>query len=164
MNRGSSKSLLPLVEILISIGIFAVAVVLTLQLFLLARFLGDKTSDTAMAIFEVQNVAESIKSMKTGAELEKYISEDLGAAESDGGYILYYNSSWDITGDTDEAQYILKISDMGKDAYDSGSLYKFKLDFYKFAAYPFIDNNKLAENPDYIPLLVSVDANKFMEK
>ena len=164
MNNGSSKSLLPLVEILISIGIFAVAVVLTLQLFLLASFLGDKTSDTAMAIFEVQNVAETIKSVKSGAELEQYISEILGAAESPGGYTVYYDESWNIIGAAGDAEFMMKITNEGVDEYGSGSLYKFTLDFYRSAAYPFIDDNKLEDDKAYIPRLVSVEANKFIKK
>jgi len=164
MNGGNSKSLLPLVEILISIGIFAVAVVLTLQLFLLASFLGDKTSDTAMAIFEVQSVAETIKSMQSGAELEKYISEELGAAEFYDGYIIYYDANWSVTASEDSAFFMMAIKDRGREDYGSGSLYKFTLDFYRTAAYPFIDERKLEEDETYIPLLVSVEANKFIKK
>jgi len=164
MNGGNSKSLLPLVEILISIGIFAVAVVLTLQLFLLASFLGDKTSDTAMAIFEVQNVAETIKSMQSVAELEKYMSGELNASDSYDGCIIYYDSNWSITASADSAFFMMKITDRGREDYYSGSLYKFTLDFYRAEAYPFIDERKLSEDKTYIPLLVSVDANKFIKK
>ena len=157
MNRGSSKSLLPLVEILVSIGIFAIAVVLTLQLFLLARFLGEKTSDTARAIFEVQNIAETIKTMKTDAEMENYIKEELNGAT-----VLYYDYKWNPVNSEDEAEYFIKI-DMSKDAYNTGGLYKFKLDMYKIEAYPFIDDNKAEEDENYIPLLVSVNAGKFIK-
>jgi len=157
MNQGSSKSLLPLVEILISIGIFAIAVVLTLQLFLLAKFLGNKTADTARAIFEIQNVAENIKTMKTEAEMEKYIINDLN------GYILYYDGNWNSVSGEKEAVFVLKI-DMNKVEYDSGGLYNFVLDLYKTDSYPFIDEKKLEKDENYIPLLASVNASKFILK
>lgn len=175
MNRGSSKSLLPLVEILISIGIFAIAVVLTLQLFLLARFLGVKTSDTARAIFEVQNVAENIKTMKTDSEMENYVIDELNSGIINGQssfellsknknlyYTLYYDHEWNIVLSEDEAEYMMKI-DMSRDIYNTGGLYKFTLNMYKTKAYPFIDDKKLKTYGNYIPLLASVDASKFIK-
>jgi hypothetical protein len=150
MNKGSSKSLLPLVEIIVAVGIFAIAVVLTLQLFLLAKFLGDKTSDTAKAMFEVQQIAENIKGLNSRDEINDYVKD-----------VLYYDAGWNYTGDESKAEFILKI-DTGVDEYETGSLYKFRLDFYKAGAYPFIEDKKLEENKDYIPLLVSIDANKFI--
>ena len=158
MNAGSSgsKSLLPLVEILISIGIFAIAVILTLQLFLLAKFLGDKTSDTAKAIFETQTVAETIKTMKTDADMEDYIQNGLN------GGIVYYDEEWNIVGSKDEAAYNLIISLETDDTYSSGNLYKFKLDMYKIEPYPFIDDKKVERDENYIPVLVSIDASKFI--
>jgi hypothetical protein len=168
MNRGSSKSLLPLVEILISIGIFSIAVVLTLQLFLLARFLGEKTSDTARAIFEVQNIAETIKTIKTDAEMENYITEELngsitGAGEQNMYYTLFYDFEWNRAGSEAEAEYTMKI-DMSRDTYNTGGLYKFKLSMYRIEAYPFIDDVKVENDENYTPLLISVDASKFIKK
>jgi len=151
---GNSKSLLPLVEILISVGIFAIAVMLTLELFLLASFLGTKTSDTAKAIFEVQNVAENIKTIKTDAEMEKYINDELN------GGIVYYDVDWNIVDNQDKAVYNLTIK-MDVDAYSSGGLYKFNIELSKITKYPFIDENK---DENYIPVLVNVDASKFILK
>ena len=155
MGGGNSKSMLPLVEILISIAIFAVAVVLTLQLFLLAKFLGDKTSDVAKAIFEAQSVAETIKAMQTEAEIEDYFDNELN------GGTVYYNGVWEKTGSADLAVYNLKIT-KEKDDYKFGGLYKFKIEIYKIEPYPFIDDKKLENDLDYIPALVSVEAGKFL--
>jgi len=155
---GSSKSLLPLVEILISIGIFAIAVILTLQLFLLASFLGTKTSDTAKAIFEVQNVAENIKTMKTDAEMDNYINNELN------GGVIYYDKDWNNVGiGENEAKYILKIT-QEKDEYSSGGLYRFSIELYKTEPYPFIDDKKSEKDENYIPVLVTVEASKFILK
>ena len=160
MNKGSSKSLLPLVEILVAVAIFAIAVVLTLQLFLLARFLGDKTADTARAIFEVQSVAENIKS-SSGAEFYKYIRDDLGFAGSatDLSAELYYDANWDrMTGGTkDDAEYFMKINMAVDNGYDTGSLYTFTIEFFRASTYPFIDDQRKKDNDDYIPQLVPKD-------
>ena len=161
MNQGSSKSLLPLVEILIAIGIFAIAVVLTLQLFLLASFLGHKTEDTARAIFEVQTVAENIKSIKTDAEMDKYLKGEL---KLDDNMTLYYDKEWNMISGADNAVYKLKIDMSISDDYKSGSLYDFKLELHKIEAYPFIDKKKLEKDEEYKPLLVSVNASKFIVK
>ena len=155
--RGNSKSLLPLVEILISTGIFAIAVVLTLQLFLLAKFLGNKTSDVARAIFEAQNVAESIKAMKTEAEIEDYIKGELK------GGAVFYDGKWAVTQDESGAAYSLSITKepVGN---EFGTLYKFKIDIRKTEPYPFIDDKKLEKDETYVPVLVSIDAGKFITK
>ena len=163
MNGGSSKSLLPLVEILISIGIFAIAVVLTLQLFLLASFLGHKTSDTAKAIFEVQNVAENIKTMKTDDEMTDYIQNELNGFSVDANFHpIYYNEEWERVDNIDEAAYNLNVIYEIDDTYSSGNLYKFKIEMYKTEPYPFIDDKKIEKDKDYIPVLVSINANKFI--
>ena len=163
MNGGNSKSLLPLVEILISIGIFAIAVILTLQLFLLAKFLGNKTSDTAKAIFEVQNIAETIKTMRTNTEMENYIKTELNGLSVDANYYpVYYNEKWDRVDNVDEAVYNLIVIYEIDDTYSSGNLYKFKLDLYKTEPYPFIDDKKVEKDENYVPVLVSIEANKFI--
>jgi len=166
MNQGSSKSLLPLVEILISVGIFAIAVVLTLKLFLLASFLGHKTADTARAIFEVQNIAENIKSMKTDAEIENFIKNEIGGEMPNDAehiiYVIYYDADWNVAVEKG-ATYNLRI-DLMKQTFSASSMYYFTLDLYKNDAYAFIDDKKTEKNKDYTPLLVSINASKFIVK
>jgi hypothetical protein len=157
MGGGNSKSMLPLVEILVSIGIFAVAVILTLQLFLLSSFLGHKTSDVAKAIFEAQSVAENIKAMQTGAKIEDYFEDELN------GGVVYWDGEWEIISEEKNAVYKLEIK-MDKTGMNSGSLYSFVLDLYKTEPYPFIDDKKLEKDKDYIPALVSFDTSKFIIK
>ena len=152
MNKESSKSLLPLVEILIAVGIFAVAVGLTLQLFLFAKFLGDKTSDTAKAIFEVQNVAENIKMMNSAVEIEDYISGELN------GGTLYFDVNWNAAG-KENASYSLEVSKI--EPYGSDGLYKFGVELIKTEPYPFIDDKKVKKG-DYLPELVSIEVRKFI--
>lgn len=157
MGGGNSKSMLPLVEILVSIGIFAVAVVLSLQLFLLAKFLGDKTSDVAKAIFEAQSIAENIKTMRTEAEMENYFKSELNGGD------VYYDGGWEKTEKAENGAYSLKIT-KEKNEYGSGALYKFKIDIYRTDPYPFIDEKKLEKEPNYIPALASFEAGKFVLK
>jgi len=147
--------MLPLVEILVSIGIFAVAVVLTLQLFLLSKFLGDKTSDVAKAIFEAQGVAENFKAMRTGAEIEDYFRDGLN------GGTVYYDGGWEKTDSAENTAYSLKVT-KEMDGYGPGTLYRFKIEICRTEPYPFIDDRKTEKDPDYIPVLVSFDAGKFV--
>jgi len=156
MNGGNSKSLLPLVEILISVGIFALSVILTLQIFLLAKFLGDKTSDVAMAMFEAQNVAESIKSTKTGENIDEYINTELN------GGVLYYDDKWQTTDDAEKAAYSLVVTKQASEENSFGILYKFTIELSKLAPYPFIDDKKLEKDESYLPVLVSIDSAKFI--
>jgi len=166
-GQGSSKSLLPLVEILISIGIFAIAVILTLQLFLLAKFLGDKTSDTAKAIFEIQNIAEDIKLLKTDAEIENYIINGVGNPDINGFYSLYYDGGWRRVDLYSDAVFVMKIgmNKMNKDNYAAGELYNFSLDLYRAEPYPFIDDKhvkNIKNDGNYSPLLASVNTSNFI--
>ena len=159
--QGSSKSLLPLAEIIISIGIFAVAVVLTLQIFFLAKFLGDKTSDTARAIFEIQNVAENIKLLKSDAEIKNYMENDIGNADETGLYNIYYDGAWERVGSSSDAVFVMKI-DMNEDDCTAGAVYNFNLDLYKSEPYPFINDKNVKADENYKPLLVSVNTSCFV--
>ncbi|MCL2772121.1 MAG: hypothetical protein FWD71_02120 [Oscillospiraceae bacterium] len=160
-NQGSAKSMLPLVEIIISIGIFAIAIVLTLQLFLLAKFLGDKTSDTARAIFEIQNIAESIKLLKSDAEIKDYMENDIGNADENGLYNLYYDGGWKRVDSSSGAVFVMKIA-MNEDNYAAGDVYNFKLDLYKSDPYPFINDKNVKADKNYKPLLASVNTSNFV--
>ncbi|GHU36335.1 hypothetical protein FACS1894105_06510 [Clostridia bacterium] len=151
-----SKALLPLVEIVVSIGIFAIAVVLTLQLFLLARFLGNKTSDTARAIFEIQNVAEEIKTFDSAAQVDEYFAK----LPRDGEFsCLYYDKNWEAAGSASEGGYVLKIT-RSDEEYNVGDLYNFKLSLYRCEPYPFINDKNVEKDPDYLPLLANIVAAK----
>ena len=88
--------------------------------------------------------------------------ENYVAGELKGGS-LYYDFDWNIVDSADKADYKMTI-DMNIDNYNAGGLYKFKLNMYKIEAYPFIDDKKLETDAQYVPLLVSVDASKFILK
>ena len=161
-NQGSSKSLLPLVEIIVSIGIFSVAIVLTLHLFLLAKFLGDKTSDTARAIFEIQNVAENIKLLKTDGEIKDYIENGVGNADGNGTYNLYYDEKWRRADSPSDAVFVMKIAENTDKNYAVGEVCSFSLDIYKSEPYPFINDKNIKADKNYKPLLASVTTSNFI--
>ena len=149
------KALLPLIEILISTGIFAIAVVLTLQIFMLAKFLGDRNSDTADAILKVQYIAETIKAAKADEDMSAYLSN----FES---YVhLYYDINWNQTHNIDTAVYIIVLNS-DKQEQGTGYLYEYDINLYKIEPYPFINDRIVRENPDYRPLLASITAAKFI--
>ena len=146
------KALLPLIEILISTGIFAIAVILTLQIFMLAKFLGIRTSDTADAILKVQHVAETIKSCGSDEEMGDF----LGSLEQ--SMQIYYDVNWERTHDLNEAVYFIQIYDRNS----AGSLYESEINLYRLEPYPFVNDKAVQENPDYKPLLASVSVAKFI--
>jgi hypothetical protein len=176
------KSLLPLIEILISVGIFAVAVILTLQIFMLARFLGFRTSDTADAILEVQRIAETIKSFQSGDEISSFFANeavnpgieivvDSGALFSAYSGAMqeyelsvwnkFYDGNWQRTDDLDEAVYIADIIMAEADEY-AGVLYLFEIRLSKIEPYPFINDRIVEQNPQFRPQLASISAGKFI--
>jgi hypothetical protein len=126
--------------------------------------LGNKTSDTARAAIEAGNAAENIKSMRTAAQIERYI-EDFTPAQEDGGeaYYRYFDGGWNVIGGADGAEFFMRIgksTDSG--SYASGDFYRFSIGVYRTSAYPFIDDNKVKEDENYIPLLVLVETGRFI--
>ncbi|MCL2099665.1 MAG: hypothetical protein FWH24_04430 [Oscillospiraceae bacterium] len=152
------KSLLPLIEIIISAGIFAIAAVLTLQMFMTARFLGYRTSDTADAVLKVQHIAETIKSFENSGEISGFLEENTR---------VYYDADWQRTENADEAVYTAEINTEAlifEENYE-GSLYiGCTISLYKITPYPFINDKTVQSNPDYRPLLASVNAGKFVKE
>ena len=169
MNN-QKKALLPLLEILISTGIFAVAVILTLQMFMLARFLGNRTSDTADAILKVQNVAETLKSFRSGDDIYNFLENETvmtGKTESifssyvEIAYNIFYDINWRQVGSADEAVYIIYVRPERQEQY-AGILYMFDISLYKAEAYPFINDRIVEQDPQYKPLLAAISVGKFI--
>lgn len=73
-ERQSQLAKMPLLELIITIGIFAVISVFLLELFLAANSLQQKASDTGKATILSENIAENIK----GAEKKEKAIEKLG--------------------------------------------------------------------------------------
>ena len=150
------KSLLPIIEILISTGIFAIAVIWTLQIFMLAKFLGIRTSDTADAILKVQYVAETIKSCRSDEE----IGEFLDSLEQN--MQIYYDRNWERTRDFNKAVYFIQIYGGSDNLGAVSSFYKNTISLYKIEPYPFINDKLVREDPDYKPLLATISVAKFI--
>jgi len=151
------KSLLPLIEILISTGIFAIAVILTLEIFMLAKFLGIRTSDTADAILQVQHVAETIKSCRSNEEMGEFLDS------LEKNMQIYYDINWERTHDFNKAVYFIEIKDKSENLDNSaGSLYENTISLYRIEPYPFINKRAVVKEPDYKPLLASVRVAKFI--
>ena len=73
-ERQSQLAKMPLLELVITIGIFAVISVFLLELFLAANSLQQKARDTGKATILSENIAENIK----GAEKKEKAIEELG--------------------------------------------------------------------------------------
>lgn len=113
---GSSRfSGIPMLEMIISIGVFAVISVFILQLFLSGNTMQSKAKDISKGIILAENAAETIKGSKDlesaiqtlgleksnftikGEEKDERIADYIEIIEqstSEAAYITYYNESW----------------------------------------------------------------------
>lgn len=107
--KGSRSSGMPMLEIVLSIGIFTIISVFILQLFLSADSLERQAKDISKAVIYAENVAEVIKSYgsvesgmnflgfsKNFGILEYEIEEKWSKKEMT-HYVLSYDQDWNIT-------------------------------------------------------------------
>lgn len=80
MEKGATRSGAPLAELIVSIGVFAFAGALTLQLFLGARFAAAKARDLNWAVMTAQTLAEEFKAFG-GEDGVFYYDEDWKPSE-----------------------------------------------------------------------------------
>lgn len=154
----SSKAILPLIEIIISLIIFIIAAIITLQLFFLARFMGDKTKDRARAILEVQNIAEEIKALDSVKVIEDILNSFEDGDIEDIKYINF-SEGW-IPGGS-EFQMAVRIN---KDDIADRRLYTFDITVYKLEPYPFIDDKYKDMDYKDRPFSETVRVVKFVNK
>lgn len=90
---GSRSAKMPMLEIVITIGIFAVVSVFILELFLSANTLQNRAKDKSKAIVLAETIAETVKSSETfeGA------AEELGLDKTIGRITQQKNGSYQIS-------------------------------------------------------------------
>lgn len=153
-NKISINLEVSLVEIIISILIFAIAGAIMLTCFAMARFTQIKANDMIFAGNIVQSAAEMIKSFDDMEEAEKYFTENYAVKnEAVNGitFMNYYDKSWSICEKGNEAYFVsITIAD--------SSINKLKdigITAKKIMPYPFIDKGK-----DISPLY-KIETRKF---
>lgn len=122
-NQQSRSAKMPMIELVVMIGIFAIISVFLLEMFLAANALQCKAKDEGKAIMLAESVAETIKSadsfesaveamelVSTSCVLEKnengtYQISQLGEENASGEktelYMLHYNEQWEATEEAD---------------------------------------------------------------
>lgn len=147
-NRISLNSEVSLVEIIMSILIFAIAGAIMLNCFGSAKFIQMKTNDKVEAGNKVQSIAEMIKSFDTGAEADKYMAENFKFLKTDGTekvYVNYYDTNWniceDINKEYNEFSIEVRMSDVSS---GFAQLREFVISSEKINPYPFVSKSKEA--------------------
>ena len=139
-NRISINSEVSLIEIIMSILIFAIAGAIMLNCFGAAKFTQMKAND------KVEAIAEMIKSFNTSIEADEYLTENFKLLKTDGKekiYVNYYDKCWNLCekGNEENNEYFItvKTSDVFS---GSGQLKEFVITSEKIEPYPFISKNK----------------------
>lgn len=84
---------LPMIEIVIILGVFAVISVLIAKMFVSTDQIRSKAENISRAVLETESIAEILK----GRDVSKTLFEEIGAKESqntDSTYFIYYDKFW----------------------------------------------------------------------
>lgn len=110
-SKVSSKSGLFLIELIIAIVFFAFSSAICVQLFAKAHVLSGKSSDLNAAVVQAQNAAELFSASRGSTETLGKALLEAGSVDSVGitEFALYYDESWNRTGDGFNARYMLTV-------------------------------------------------------
>lgn len=156
-NKLSINLEVSLVEIIMSVLIFAIAGVIMLNCFAVARFTQIKANDKVMAGNIMQSDMELIRASKNSNEIDEFLLSAYSVCQDNENghlYVKYYDSNWDLCND-DEKEYSisLNVSDV---QVDSGEMKSITIMAEKIEPYPFI--NKAEQKADTI---YSIESKKF---
>ena len=96
--NSSKTSSMPMLELIIVIGIFAICSIFLLQMFVSANIIEEKARDKSKGLLAAENVAESIKA---GSDFQKTM-QSLGFSDADDSYTKFYDENWTETKETDK--------------------------------------------------------------
>lgn len=93
-RKQSQNAKLPMLELIINIGVFAVISVFLLEMFLAANSMQQKAKDQGIAITKAETIAETIKSAERFSEVER----DFGFTKMWGNMTEQEDGSYQING------------------------------------------------------------------
>lgn len=136
MNKVSLNSKVSLLEIILSVIIFAAAGIIMVNCFGIARFTQIRANDKVAAGAIIQSDFEIIKSLKTPDEVHEFLYDSYDEKTSDKPhtYVKYFDENW-VQGKGRE--YIVTIS-VDQENYNSGDLVSINISAEKTKPYPFI--------------------------
>lgn len=145
-----------LVEIILSLLIFAIAGVISLNCFFIARFTQIKANDKVIAGNLIQSDIEIIKSFNSFDEAQDFLNNNfqlLKNETSSNTYVNFYNKDWEISND-DNKEYFIAVT-ISDGFANNGRLMDIGLAAERIRPYPFI--NKGNSNHS----IYTVDTSKF---
>ncbi len=153
-RKQSQNAKLPMLELIINIGVFAIISVFLLEMFLAANSLQQKAKDQGIAITKAETIAETIKSEEAFLEAQK----DFGftkmwgnmTEQKDGNYqiaglsksekknttvvyVLHFNEDWEPV--TEEDTYSMLIVPYTKNMQE-GTVENYEVYAYRLKGYP----------------------------
>lgn len=140
-NKLSINLEVSIIEIIMSVLIFAIAGAIMLNCFVLARFTQTKANDKVSAGNIIQSNVEMIKSFKNTAEMTGYLNENFEILKTNDNeiiYINYYNEDWVVS--TQNKEYFITITIANSKEFNG--LKDVHISAEKVNPYPFIDKTK----------------------
>lgn len=142
-NKTSVNLEVSLVEIVISILLFAIAGAIMLNSFAAARFTQIKANDKVRAGYLIQSSAEMINSFDSTNDMIEYLSTSFNyksMSENENIFINYYDKDWNLCYEENK-EYIITVK-VNNVLYPYGELKNINITSEKAYPYPFIDKNK----------------------
>ncbi len=141
-NKFSINLEVTLVEIILSILIFAIAGVISLNCFIIARFTQIKANDKVIAGNIIQSNIEMIKSMDNLIDTEEFLQNNFQLIKSENNihtYINFYDKNWNVSNKTDNDYFITVI--IKDDSINNGIMKNITSSAGRVKPYPFINKN-----------------------
>lgn len=135
MNKVAPNSKVSLVEIILSVLIFATAGIIMLSCFGIARFTQIRANDKTEAGMIIQSDFEVIKSLKSTVEMHEFLDESYEEKEPGNIYTKYYDENWKQGSDRDYSVTIV----IDQENTRSGDLVKINISAEREKPYPFIN-------------------------
>ena len=153
-TSGGSRSILPLIEIVLAAAILTASCVIALYMFLISRYTGLLARDITEASIRAQSVTERLKSSDTPEELEQMLAElfdggrDGGRDGVDDGerYIIRYDGEWNKV--KTDGEYTLSLV-LGREERERGVLYYIDVSVRRDNAYPFLAGEEKQQLADF---------------
>lgn len=137
-NKISTGSEVSLVEIILSVFIFAVAGAIMLNCFASARYTQIRAYDKTVADMKVQTEAEYIRATKSPEELDTMLADRFGSfVPANGGsvYLTYFDKDWQSCSES-EGLYMLTLTILDDEA-KIGTMKDVQISVDRTRAYPF---------------------------
>jgi len=154
-NKISINLEVSLVEIILSVLIFAVCGVIMLNCFAIGRFTQVKANDKTQAGIKAQTIFEYIKSAENSAEMNQLLKDTFADSCNDNNnfvYTDYYDVNWNRCNENEKEYFIIVL--VSNELIQSGEMEDITITVEKLKPYPFVDK-------DVKKIIFSITTKKF---